>query len=102
MNKTEIIEIIKDAAFFGGNIQSKHYEECRNFFDNVIEKQLIIPAVSELFAFGKEVEITHCIRGHDFFIGEKVVLIEQKDDMWLAKNKKNQTWYITEDEANVC
>ena len=46
MNNTEIIEIIKDAAFFGGCVQNENLEECRNFFDNVIEKQLSIAVVS--------------------------------------------------------
>jgi hypothetical protein len=46
MENKEIIEMIKDAAFFGGNIQNENLEECRNFFDNVIEKQLILTDVS--------------------------------------------------------
>ena len=36
------IELIKDAAFFGGHIPNERYDECRNFFDNVIEKQLTL------------------------------------------------------------
>ncbi len=39
------IELIKDAAFFGGNIPNERLKECRDFFDNVIEKQCIIPVV---------------------------------------------------------
>ena len=38
-----IIELIKDAAFFGGHIPNERLDECRYFFDNVIEKQCIIP-----------------------------------------------------------
>ena len=40
-----IIELIKDAAFFGGHIPNERLDECRYFFDNVIEKQCIIPVV---------------------------------------------------------
>jgi hypothetical protein len=56
MENKEIIEMIKDAAFFGGNIQNENLEECRNFFDNVIEKQLTLTDVgwSEVFTkYGK-------------------------------------------------
>jgi len=47
MKNTEIIEMIKDAAFFGGNIKRENYEECRNFFDEIIEKQLTLTDVSD-------------------------------------------------------
>ena len=40
------IELIKDAAFFGGHIPNERLDECRNFFDNVIEKQCNIHVVS--------------------------------------------------------
>jgi len=43
-----IIELIKDAAFFGGHIPNERLDECRYFFDNVIEKQCIIPVVVKL------------------------------------------------------
>ena len=39
------IELIKDAAFFGGNIPNERLKECRDFFDNVIEKQCTIHVV---------------------------------------------------------
>ena len=39
------IELIKDAAFFGGHIPNERLDECRNFFDNVIEKQLTLTDV---------------------------------------------------------
>lgn len=44
-----IIELIKDAAFFGGHIPNERLDECRYFFDNVIEKQCIIPVVVKSF-----------------------------------------------------
>ena len=37
------IELIKDCAFFGGNMPNDRLQECREFFDNVIEKQLQEP-----------------------------------------------------------
>jgi len=49
MTNTEIIDIIKDAAFFGGNIKNKDLKECIYFFDNVIEKQLNLPVVNRTF-----------------------------------------------------
>ena len=45
------IELIKDAAFFGGNIPNGRLDECRDFFDNVIEKQLNSTDVSNSFCF---------------------------------------------------
>ena len=35
MTKEEKIELIKDAAFFGGTIPSSKYEEMREFFDKL-------------------------------------------------------------------
>tara|TARA_R110000851_G_scaffold3479_2_gene14241 strand:- start:369 stop:548 length:180 start_codon:yes stop_codon:yes gene_type:complete len=43
--KMNTIELIKDAAFFGGHIPNERLDECRNFFDNVIEKQCNIHIV---------------------------------------------------------
>lgn len=65
-------------------------------------KKLTIPVVSKSFAVGVEVEITDCIKGHEYHIGEKVKLVEFDDNMWIARNKKGVEWYINEDEANVC
>jgi hypothetical protein len=53
------IELIKDAAFFGGHIPNERLDECRNFFDNVIEKQLTLTDVvksshCELYDFGRQ------------------------------------------------
>lgn len=31
------IELIKDAAFFGGNIPSERLKECKDLFDKLIE-----------------------------------------------------------------
>ena len=49
-----IIELIKDAAFFGGYIPNERLDECRNFFDNVIEKQLTLTSVVKPFVCGEE------------------------------------------------
>ena len=65
-------------------------------------KLLGIPVVSKSFAVGVEVEITDCIKGHEFYIGEKVTIVEYDDNMWVCRNKKGIEWYINEDEANVC
>ena len=35
MSNEEIIELIKDAAFFGGTIKDKDAEECKAFLDNL-------------------------------------------------------------------
>lgn len=63
---------------------------------------LTIPVVSKSFAVGVEVEITDCIKGHEFEIGEKVTIVEYDDNMWICRNKKGIEWYINEDEGNVC
>ena len=66
------------------------------------EKQFAISGVSKSFAVGVEVEITDCIKGHEFKIGEKVTIVEYDDNMWICRNKKGIEWYINEEEANVC
>ena len=63
------IELIKDAAFFGGHIPNERLDECRNFFDNVIEKQLTLTDVSQqrelLIAFAKYMEEDKMYERHD-------------------------------------
>jgi len=66
------------------------------------EKQFAIHSVSKSFAVGVEVEITDCIKGHEFEIGEKVTIVEYNENWWICRNKKGIEWYINEDEANVC
>lgn len=69
------------------------------------EKQLRISSVSKSFSFGVKAQITHCIKGHEFEIGEFVEIIDYHEDgLRLAKSleRSNQQWYINEEEANVC
>ena len=84
--------------------------DCANRFilkDAIYELQeqvklFSIPDVSKSFAVGAEVEITDCIKGHEFKIGEKVTIVEYDDNMWICRNKEGIEWYINEEEANVC
>ena len=74
MQNKEIIEMIKDAAFFGGNIQNENLEECRNFFDNVIEKQLTLTDVVNSFNLEiKDRDIATIEAMHDTLLDEKVL-----------------------------
>lgn len=70
-----------------------------------LTKQLALCGVSKSFASGVKAQITHCIKGHEFEIGEFVtILYLHEDDLWLAKSleRSGQEWYINEEEANVC
>ncbi len=79
-----------------------------NFAERYHQKKLKllgIGGVSKSFASGAKVQITHCIKGHEFEIGEIVEIVDyHKDDLWLAKSleRSNQQWYINEEEASVC
>lgn len=79
----------------------KQYSKAQDLYIDHLE-QLNLPVVSKSFAVGVEVEITDCIKGHEFNIGEKVELVEFDDNMWIARNEKGDEWYINEEEANVC
>ena len=68
------------------------------------KKQLLLNGVSKSFAVGKKVRIEKNTMGHDFEIGSIVNIIEY--DMtstapWLCSDGKD-TWWICEEEANVC
>ena len=100
MKAENFIELIEQGRFDkisqnGMILIAKHFRQLQ-------AKQLTLAAVSKSFAVGVEVEITDCIKGHEFDIGEKVELVEFDDSMWIARNKKGTEWYINEEEANVC
>lgn len=89
-------------TFFEARNTGNATNELLNRCKKAQSKQLLIHGVSKSFAVGVDVEITDCIKGHEFHIGEKVTIVERDDNMWICRNKKGIEWYINEDEANVC
>ena len=89
-------------AFFEARNTGNATNDLLNRCKKEQSKQLLIHGVSKSFAVGVDVEITDCIKGHEFHIGEKVTIVENDDNMWICRNKKGIEWYINEDEANVC
>jgi hypothetical protein len=105
--KEQIVRILENRAQkFESINHSFGAREVKSAID--IIKRLVPPelftihGVSKSFAVGVEVEITDCIKGHEFHIGEKVTIVENDDNMWICRNKKGVEWCINEDEANVC
>jgi hypothetical protein len=68
------------------------------------DQQLILSDFNPHFELGKRVKIDRCIYGHNFEIGQTVEIIDheksQKTD-WLCTDGTN-SWWISEDEGNVC
>lgn len=68
----------------------------------VAQKQLfVLFGVSGCFTIGARIQITHCIHGHEYEIGEVVTIIDHEPDertSWLCESKNGQ-WYICEDEG---
>jgi len=60
-----------------------------------------VPNTNTRFAKDVKVKIARCIKGHEFEIGETVLLLESNGDMWLAVNDKGKEWHINEEEATV-
>ena len=53
------------------------------------------------FKKGSVVKITSCLKGHEFEIGEKVILLTiGADELYLATNYE-QEWYLSEDEMEL-
>ena len=60
--------------------------------------------VSKSFSVGKVIEITKCIYGHQFNVGELVRIIKRdslSEKIWLCTNTRSEYW-VSEREANVC
>ena len=78
-----------------------------SLYDRVIEPMEAKPqlldlfGVSGCFTIGAKIQITHCIHGHGYEIGEVVTIIDHEPDeqtSWLCESKNGQ-WYICEDEG---
>ena len=99
-------ELLDDLiAFFEARNTGNATNEFLNRCKEEKKKQLLIHGVSKSFASGAKVQITHCIKGHEFEIGEFAEIVDyHEDDLWLAKSleRSKQQWYINEEEANVC
>ena len=80
----------------------QNYTNGNSSIELVAKEICILFNISNHFSIGLNVKITHCIKGHDFKIGEIVELVDFDDNMWIARNKKGNEWYINEEEASVC
>ena len=71
----------------------------------VAQKQLfILFGVSCCFTIGAKIQITKCIHGHEYEIGEVVIIIDHEEEnnqttSWLCRNVNGKEWYINEEEG---
>lgn len=68
------------------------------------EQLFVLFGVSNCFSIGTKVQITKCINGHEFEIGEIVTIINRENDdngevMWLCRSARGKEWYIDEEEG---
>ena len=68
-------------------------------------KQLfVLFGVSGCFTIGAKIQITKCIHGHEYEIGEVVTIIDHEEEYnqttsWLCRNTNGKEWYINEEEG---
>lgn len=75
----------------------------------VLENQPKNPTITDEVAYkiGDKLEITCCIRGHEFSDGEEVVIIDEgvekiypfNQARWLCRNTKGHEWFVSEEET---
>ena len=71
----------------------------------VAQKQLfVLFGVSGCFTIGAKIQITKCIHGHEYEIGEVVTIIDHEEEnnqttSWLCRNVHGKEWYINEEEG---
>ena len=68
------------------------------------EQLFVLFGVSGCFTIGARIQITHCIHGHEYEIGEVVTIIDHEVEdnqttSWLCRNVHGQEWYINEKEG---
>lgn len=56
-------------------------------------------SISNTFTVGDYVKIILCLNGHEFEIGEKVLIKTFEDNQYLAEDEEGYCWYITQEEA---
>lgn len=73
----------------------------REITTQVAQEQLfVLFGVSGCFTIGAKIQITKCIHGHEYDIGEVVTIIDnEEEDSWLCRNVHGREWYINEEEG---
>ena len=67
------------------------------------EQLFVLFGVSGYF-IGAKIQITKCIHGHEYEIGEVVTIIDHEEEnnqttSWLCRNTHGKEWYINEEEG---
>lgn len=68
------------------------------------EEILRLFSLSGCFTIGAKIQITKCIYGHEYEIGEVVTIIDHEEEnnqttSWLCRNVHGKEWYINEEEG---
>ena len=68
------------------------------------EQLFVLFGVSGCFTIGAKIQITKCIHGHEYEIGEVVTIIDHEEEdnqttSWLCRNVHGTEWYINEEEG---
>ena len=68
------------------------------------EQLFVLFGVSGCFTIGTKIQITKCIHGHEYEIGEVVTIIDHEEEnnqttSWLCRNIHGREWYINEEEG---
>lgn len=68
------------------------------------EQLFVLFGVSGCFNIGAKIQITKCIHGHEYEIGEVVTIIDHEEEnnettSWLCRNVHGKEWYINEEEG---
>ena len=68
------------------------------------EQLFVLFGVSGCFTIGAKIQITKCIHGHEYEIGEVVTVIDHEEEnnettSWLCRNVHGKEWYINEEEG---
>ena len=68
------------------------------------EQLFVLFGIIGCFTIGAKIQITKCIHGHEYEIGEVVTIIDHEEEnnqttSWLCRNVHGKEWYINEDEG---
>lgn len=82
----------------------KQVQEGKLFIGDAQSQLLSLFDVSDCFTIGAKIQITKCIHGHEYKIGEVVTIIgheptENSTTSWLCSNINGEKWYIREEEG---
>ena len=70
----------------------------------VAQKQLFVLFGVSGYFIGAKIQITKCIHGHEYEIGEVVTIIDHEEENneatpWLCRNTHGKKWYINKKEG---